>query len=87
MSIQEIAQKRGMTKGTILSHIIRIAETDKEIDLEIYRPSEDVFKRVSEAASRQSKEEKISLGKIYSELNKEVSYDEIKQVLIFFNRS
>ncbi len=87
LNLDEIVEKRGMTKGTIISHIIRIAETDTEIDLEMYRPSDEIFQKVKKAASKQNKEEKLSLAKIYSDLNKEFSFDEIKQALIFLSKS
>jgi len=83
LSLEEIIEKRGMVKGTILSHIIHIAETDSDIDLEMYRPADDVIDKVQKVVSKQSKEEKLSLGKLYSDLNKEIGYDDIKQALIF----
>lgn len=86
LSLEEIVSQRGLGKGTILSHLIRIGETDAEIDLERFRPAKKVFEKVKKAAENQSSEEKLSLGKIYSDLNKEVSYDEIKQAMIFLNR-
>lgn len=87
LSLDEIVEKRGLGKGTILSHLIHIAETDPEIDLEIYRPDDQIFEKVKGALSQQAQEKKISLGKIYSDLGKKVSYDEIKQSLIFLSGS
>ncbi len=87
LTLDEIVEKRGLGKGTILSHLIHIAETDPEIDLEIYRPDDHIFEKVKGALSQQAREEKISLGKIYSDLGKKVSYDEIKQSLIFLSGS
>lgn len=52
----------------------------------MYRPSDEVFDKVKKAVAKQEKEEKISLGKVHTDLNKEISFDEIKQVLIFMNR-
>lgn len=86
LSLKEIVEKRGLGKGTILSHLIRIAETDAEIDLDAYRPSDTVFEKVKNAASKQENEEKLSLGKIYTDLNKEISFDDIKQAMIFLTR-
>ncbi|MFA7687595.1 MAG: AAA family ATPase [Moheibacter sp.] len=87
LTLDEIVEKRGLGKGTILSHLIHIAETDPEIDLEIYRPDDQIFEKVKGALSQQAQEKKISLGKIYSDLGKKVSYDEIKQSLIFLSGS
>lgn len=86
LSISEISKQRGLGKGTILSHLIHISETDKGIDLEMYRPSDEVFEKVKTAADLQVKEEKPSLGKIYTDLKKEISYDDIKQAMIFLTR-
>lgn len=86
LTIEQMAERRGLGKGTILSHLIHIAEINDEIDLEMYRPSETIFEKVKAAAQKQSKEEKISLAKIYSELKKEVSFDDIKQAMIFLIR-
>ncbi|SMC59430.1 AAA family ATPase [Moheibacter sediminis] len=83
LTIDQMAERRGLGKGTILSHLIHIAEIDKEIDLDIYRPSEVIFEKVKAAAQKQAKEEKTSLAKIYAELKNEVSFDEIKQSMIF----
>ena len=86
LSIKEMAEKRGLGTGTILSHLIRIAETDAEIDLEMYRPDEIIIQKVKKAAEIQKDVEKLSLGKLHADLNKEISFDEIKQAQIFLNR-
>lgn len=86
LSIKEMAEKRGLGTGTILSHLIRIAETDAEIDLEMYRPDEIIIQKVKKAAEIQKDVEKLSLGKLHADLNKEISFDQIKQAQIFLNR-
>lgn len=86
LTIEQMAERRGLGKGTILSHLIHIAELNDEIDLEMYRPSATIFEKVKSAAQKQAKEEKTSLAKIYNDLNKEISFDEIKQAMIFLNR-
>lgn len=86
LTIEQMAERRGLGKGTILSHLIHIAEINDEIDLEMYRPSATIFEKVKSAAQKQAKEEKTSLAKIYNDLNKEISFDEIKQAMIFLNR-
>ena len=94
MDIEEMAEKRGLTKGTVLSHLIRISETDKEIDLERFRPSQELIEKVREAVAKQGSVEKPSLTRILSDLKKSMSsvsrlkigFDEIKQAQIFLNR-
>ena len=86
MNISDMAKERGLTKGTILSHLIRISETDSEIDLDIYKPEKPIFDKVLKAAKNQKSNQKISITKLYNDLNKEVSYDLIKQALIFLDK-
>lgn len=86
LTIEQMAERRGLGKGTILSHLIHIAEINDEIDLEMYRPSAKIFEKVKAAAEKQAKEEKISSAKIYTELKNEVSFDDIKQAMIFLIR-
>ena len=83
MSIDGMAAERGLGRGTILSHLIHIAETDKEIDLEMYRPEDEILEKVQKIIQNSSAEEKPGLGKIYAELKGKINYDEIKQALIF----
>ncbi len=86
MTIQEMAEKRGLTEGTILSHLIHIAESDSEIDLEFYRPDNHLIEVLKKDTENQNPGEKLSLSKIYVSLNKEFTYNEIKQALIFIDR-
>lgn len=86
LSISEISKKRGLTGGTILSHLIRIAETDPEIDLEMYRPDESVLEKVKNAVQSLDDESKSSLSKIYEKLDRQLSYDDIKKAQIFIGR-
>lgn len=83
MSLDDIVEKRGLGKGTILSHLIRIAETDLEIDLEMYKPKDEIFKLIKKELK---KNPQIGLSQLYNALDKKVSYDDIKQGLIFRNR-
>lgn len=83
MSIDEMAAERGLGRGTILSHLIHIAETDKEIDLEIYRPKDEILEKIQRIIQNLAAEEKPGLGRIYAELEGKINYDEIKQALIF----
>jgi len=83
LPLEVIAKKRGLAKGTILSHLIHILKNDPEIDLDIYRPPIEIFEKVKQAASRQIETESLSLGKIYADLQEKVSYDEIRLSLLF----
>lgn len=86
LSLSEISKERGLTGGTILSHLIRIAETDPDIDLELYRPDESVLGKVKNAIQNMDDESKSSLSKIYEKLDRQLSYDDIKKAQIFIGR-
>lgn len=86
MTLDEICKERGLTKQTILSHLIRISEIDSEIDLSLYKPEEKVFEEVKKFVVENKSEEKPSLKEIYEGLDKKVTYDDIKKSMIFLNR-
>ncbi len=84
LSLDEIVSERGLGKGTILSHLIRISETDAEIDLEQFRPDEELLKNIKKIWK---KTPEAGMGQIYKDLKGKFSYDDIKQVMIFRNRN
>lgn len=86
MSIDQIAEARGLSKGTILSHLIRLSEVYPEMDFSKYKPENEILEKVKKAVQLQKEEEKLSLSKLYNDLNKEISYDTIKQTLIFIKK-
>ncbi len=86
LDLKEIVSQRGLGKGTILSHLIRIAETNPDMDLERYRPSQELFKKVAAKAKQFDVKDSSLLTFLYNKLDKKVSYDDIKQVMIFLNR-
>lgn len=86
LSLDEIAEKRGVKRNTIIQHLSQIAEADEQIDLEIYRPSNALLKKVKKAVQNLSGKDKSSLGKLFVELNGEFKYEEIRLALIFINR-
>jgi hypothetical protein len=83
MTIEQMVESRGLGKGTILSHLIRIAETDLEIDLNAYKPQSEVFQKVK---NQLKKNPQMGMVQIFNALDKKYSYDDIKQALIFRNR-
>lgn len=83
--IAEIAETRGLTAGTIASHIIRIRKKHPKVDLGFYKPEEKLMKKVKKAYDLQEDKNAISLKKIYDHLNGEVTYQEIKLCLAFIN--
>ncbi|MDX9705195.1 MAG: helix-turn-helix domain-containing protein, partial [Weeksellaceae bacterium] len=80
LSIKEIAEERGLTENTILGHLMKIAQSDSEIDLEIYRPKEEIIKKTKKILI---KNPTARLGEIHERLNGEFTYNEIQRALIF----
>ncbi|MEK7142259.1 MAG: helix-turn-helix domain-containing protein, partial [Patescibacteria group bacterium] len=59
LSLAGIAKKRGMTLGTIISHLEKLKAKDPSLDLNAYKPKEKDLKIISDAFKK-SKETKIS---------------------------
>ena len=88
----ELAQKRGLSKGTIVQHLTKIKEEDPEISLDRYKPEAVLFNRVKEIVSQlkaQNPQEiftddgKMRLKPIFEALGEEVGYDDIRICLLF----
>ena len=85
LSIKEIAKLRNVTEETIFKHIESVVDMFPDMDLEFYKPSDEIIQRVAKSVAKQ-KQEKILIRPIYEDLNSEVRYNEIKLALIFLNR-
>ena len=55
LSLIEIAQKRGMTLGTIISHLEKLKEKNQSLDLSPYKPKEKDFKAMSDAFKKSTR--------------------------------
>ncbi len=88
----KLAQSRGVSKGTIIQHLLLIKEENPEVDLTKYRPSEELFKRVDEVVLKLktknlkenfSENGKLRLKSVFEALDTEVSYDDIRLCMLF----
>ncbi len=95
MSIEEIAEERGLTMGTIFGHIVKIGGLDPTIDLSKYRPKETLMQRVIKAHDTILAEKdpaklkdngSVSSKAMYEAMNKEVDYNDIRLVMLFKDR-
>ena len=77
MSISEIAEQRGLTQGTIVTHIERIISAGDEVDLLPLLPSPHKTERIKDALTA-SKDGR--LAPVKELLGNDVSYDEIRLV-------
>lgn len=81
--LEEIAELRGLSRGTIAGHLIKICKDFPDEDLSFYRPSEDIMQQVKKVYDQQPKGVAISLNAIFKGLNSQVSYDDIKLAIAF----
>lgn len=82
-SLEEIAEERGMTVGTICSHFIKIKKDHPEANLSHYKPSSSVVNKVEMAYKKNKTSDGVSLKTIHDELGGKVSYQNIKLSLAF----
>jgi hypothetical protein len=83
MSIKAIAEERGMTAGTISSHLIKVKKDHPEANLSFYKPKSTTFKKVEKAHKKIKTKDGVSLKGLYDELKGAVTYDDIKLSLAF----
>ncbi len=91
-SIEELAEKRGLTVGTIIKHLGILKEEDSSLDLDKFKPKQDILDeislKVSELKANKKEEDfsesgQIRLKPIFEALEGQVSYDEIRLALFF----
>ena len=91
-SLMQLAQKRGMSKGTIVSHLERIKEEEPKIDINKYKPSDELFVKVDNAVLKLrtkkfkddfTEEGKLKLKSVFDALGGDLSYDDIKICMLF----
>ena len=90
-SIEELAQKRDMSKGTIIKHLCILKEADPDINLDKFMPSSEIMELVQNALvtikERNNQDDFSENGKprlkpIYDILNSKVEYDDIRVALL-----
>jgi len=90
----KLAQNRGLSKGTIVQHLALIKEENPEIDLNKYKPKDELFERVDEVVLKLktknlkenfSDDGKLRLKPVFEALDGEVSYDELRVCMLFLS--
>ena len=88
----KLATNRGLAKGTIVQHLALIKEENPEIDLDKFKPKEELFERVDEVVLKLktknlkenfSDDGKLRLKSVFEALDGEVSYDDIRICMLF----
>ena len=85
LSLDEIAEKRGLTTSVIVDHIGKIKEIEPDLDYSKFKPSNIIVDKVRLAYSEIEFEENKILKPIYDYLGGEVSYEDIKKALLFID--
>lgn len=88
-TLEEIADIRGMVVGTIMGHLLKIKEEFPDVNLNRFKPSDEVMSRVemvhnvllTKNAVKETGE--VSQKAMYEQMNGEVGYNEIKLALAF----
>ncbi len=91
-TLMKLAQNRGMSKGTIVTHLQRIKEEEPEMDIDKYKPNEDLLHHVEMAVLKLSikkrkedftDEGKLKLKSVFDALEGKINYDDIKVCMLF----
>ena len=80
LSLAEIAGKRGMTLGTVISHLEKLKAKNSSLNLNVYKPKEKDLKIISDAFKKTG-ESKIS--PVYEILGGKYSYEELRLARLF----
>lgn len=82
MPLEEIAKERGLSKGTIIGHLIRLRKDNPKEDLDFYRPDTILLEQVTKARKK-IKGDIVGLKPIFDGLEGKVDYELIKLALAF----
>ena len=82
-SIEEVAERRGLTTGTIMGHIDRLVQEGEDIDLRLYLPSPERTAKIQDAllASQSN-----SLVPVREVLGEDYDYGELRIVRAFMRQ-
>ena len=91
-SLEALARIRDLSVGTIIKHLEKLKEENKDLDIDKFKPAEELYKKVDTVVTKilaENKEENftetkiLKLKPIFEAFNGEVSYDEIRLLLLF----
>ncbi len=92
--LDEIAMERDLTLNTIVGHIEKILQSNKELDISRFKPDERTLSKVQKAIDKIKanpeeeyfdKEGNIRLGYVHGALNGKMDYDTIRLARLFIN--
>ena len=80
MSLEEIANSRGLALATVLAHVEKLISAGEEIDIEYLRPPVDKMVRIKDAFQKSGG---MSLAPVKGILGEDFSYEEIRVARLF----
>ena len=95
VTLKKIAQERGLSLGTIIEHLAQIKKLLPDIDIDYLKPEEKKVKKILDAADEIERRKnpddfspdgRIKLKPIFESLGGKTSYEDIKLVLVFWDK-
>jgi hypothetical protein len=95
LSLEKIAEERGLKVGTITNHLFKLKDLFPNLDISPYAPASGILHRVQTSynsiiAENDSEKIKpdgsVSSKALYESMNQEVGYTEIKLAMIFIKK-
>ena len=78
LGVAEVAARRGLSTGTVLTHLDRIIETDEAIDITHMLPSSERFANIADAFREADSD--FLLAPVKERLGEDYSYEELRLV-------
>ena len=87
LSIEEISEARGISKGTVINHLAKLKEINPDLNIAHLEQDASQFEKIKEAYETvySNSEEPIKLTPIFKKLNGQFSFDDIKLSLLFLD--
>ena len=83
LSLAEVAKQRGLTKGTITSHIERLIHAGEDLDLRPLMPPSERFEKIKTTFYNS---DGTALSQVKAHLGDDYAYDEIRIVRVFLHQ-
>ncbi len=80
LSIDGMVERRGVTLGTILSHLEKLKELDANITLDRFKPEKDALREIQKTFA---KFEDTKLSPVYKKLDGKYSYEDLRLARLF----
>jgi ATP-dependent DNA helicase RecQ len=84
LSLDEVANQKGVTVGTIINHIEKLLDGGQTVNLESVRPAPEKYLKITEAFENYGT---ASLSTVRQALGEEYSFDEIRLARILLTKS